>query len=383
MFENLQRELERLSRTTSISVPIESDADGYYDRECPATECMFSFKIHSDDWRDIVRDEEVFCPSCRHAAPAKSWYTTEQVEQAKEYALNKLKSGINAAMRANADASKRRQNRNSFIRITLEVKGGHDSLLVPLAAAKPMQLKTSCEGCNCRYSYIGAAYFCPSCGKNSATHTFTQTLAAIRTAANLGPTLRQTLDVDAAEIMTRTLLEKAMQDTVTSFQRLCEQLYEAKTGAAARRNAFQSLDAGSDLWEPIVKESYADMLGTADLSRLRIFFQQRHLLAHQQVWSTVTMFSEAATPAIRSGSALWSATREYSSSATSWKGSAPRSPPRCRSKDVDHGPLRARLDPDPAILARAEDASAFSVKFEPPTSMPVPAHCVLRGVFQT
>lgn len=60
-------------------------------------------------------------------------------------------------MRADADAYKRRQNRNSFIRMTLEVKGGHDTLLVPLAAAKPMQLKTTCEGCNCRYSYIGAA----------------------------------------------------------------------------------------------------------------------------------------------------------------------------------------------------------------------------------
>jgi uncharacterized Zn finger protein (UPF0148 family) len=282
MFDQLQREIERLSRTTSVSVPIEADAEGYYDKECPATECMFSFKIHGDDWRDIVRDEEVFCPSCRHAAPATSWWTTEHIERAKEYALDQMKNGINAAMRADAEASRRRQNPNSFIRITLEVKGGHDTLLLPLSAAKPMQLKTSCESCNCRYSYIGAAYFCPSCGKNSATHTFTQTLAAIRTAANLGPTLRQTLDADAAEIMTRTLLEKAMQDTVTSFQRLCEQLYEAKTGAPARRNAFQNLDAGSDLWEPIVGQPYAVLLGAADLPQLRIFFQQRHLLAHQQ-----------------------------------------------------------------------------------------------------
>lgn len=185
-------------------------------------------------------------------------------------------------MRADAAASKRQQRRNSFINITLNVKGGRDAVLVPITAAEPMRLKTICESCKCRYSYIGAAYFCPSCGKNSAIQTFTQTLATIRTAAGLEAHLRQSLDADAAEVMTRTLLEKAMQDTVMSFQRLCEQLYEAKTGAAARRNAFQNLDAGSDLWEPVVGSSFSALLGTPELCQLRIFFQQRHLLAHQQ-----------------------------------------------------------------------------------------------------
>src|SRR5438270_7567631 len=80
MFENLQRELERLSGTMQVAVPLEADPEGYADKECPSPTCLFQFKIHGDDWKAIVRDEEVFCPSCRHAAPAKSWYTTEQIE---------------------------------------------------------------------------------------------------------------------------------------------------------------------------------------------------------------------------------------------------------------------------------------------------------------
>lgn len=133
-----------------------------------------------------------------------------------------------------------------------------------------------------RYSYVGAAYFCPSCGENSASHTFTQTLNTIRTAAGLGETLRNTLGPDEAEVVIRTLLEKAIQDTVMSFQRLNEQLYKRQSGKTARRNAFQKLDAGSDLWKAEIGHAYVDLIGQAKLDHLKIYFQQRHLLAHQQ-----------------------------------------------------------------------------------------------------
>lgn len=282
MFENLQRQLQRIGETTQVSVPLEPDAEGYWDKECPNKDCLFPFKIFREDWKNIVRDEEVFCPSCRHAAPATSWFTTAQIEAAKKYAIAQLTNGLNAAMRADAAASKRNQNRNSFLSISLEVKGGRDTVLVPVAAADPMRLRTTCEYCRCRYSYVGAAYFCPSCGKNSASHTFRQTLASIRIAAGLGETLRGALGPDEGEVITRTLLEKAIQDTVTSFQRLAEQFYEVHAGKAARRNVFQNLDAGSELWKAEIGESYEALLDPTELGRLRMYYQQRHLLAHQQ-----------------------------------------------------------------------------------------------------
>jgi len=282
MFENLQKELKRLAQLQSVTVPLEADAEGYFDKECPDQNCLFQFKIHEQDWKDIVRDEEVFCPSCRHSAVATSWYTTQQIEEGREYALNTVKAGINRAMRADAAASKRRQKRNSFISLTLEVKGGHDVTLLPVAAADPMRLKTTCETCQCRYSYVGAAFFCPSCGENSASHTFEQTLTTIRAAAQLGGKLRETLDPDQAETIARSLLEKGMQDTVMSFQRLCEQLYTDPQWPKARRNAFQNLDAGADLWDQALGFRYDQLLSPTEMADLVRYFQQRHLLAHQQ-----------------------------------------------------------------------------------------------------
>lgn len=282
MFEHLQRQLRALSETTEISVPLEVDADGFLDKECPSETCLFQFKVAEEDWKNIVRDEEVFCPSCGHSANAQSWFTREQIEAAKEYALGQITNSINAAMRADAAASKRRARRNSFVSITLEATGGRDAVLLPVAAANPMRLRTTCEECECRYSYVGAAYFCPSCGKNSASHTFLQTLETIRTAAGLRAQLRQTLARDEAEVIAQTLLEKAMQDTVMSFQRVSEQFYERRTGNAAKRNAFQRLDTGSELWEAELGASYESILGVDAMNRLAIYYQQRHLLAHQQ-----------------------------------------------------------------------------------------------------
>jgi len=282
MFEHLQRKLRELSETTEISVPLEPDAEGFLDKECPSETCLFQFKVAEEDWKNIVRDEEVFCPSCGHAAHAKSWFTKEQIEGAKEYALGQITNGINAAMRADAAASKRRTKRNSFISITLEAKGGRDAVLLPVAAADPMRLRTTCEECGCRYSYVGAAYFCPSCGNNSASHTFSQTLETIRIAAGLGAKLREALGRDQAEMMAQSLLEKAIQDAVMSFQRVSEQFYERRTGRAPKRNAFQRLDIGSNLWKAELGVTYTDIVGTEAMERLAIYYQQRHLLAHQQ-----------------------------------------------------------------------------------------------------
>jgi hypothetical protein len=282
MFNNLQRHLRTLQNLKEIAVPLETDAEGYADKECPAELCLFGFKVHADDWKGIVESDEVFCPSCRHAGPARNWFTRKQVEGAHKYARGKLANGLNSAMRADAAASKRSRRRGSFISITLDVKGGRDAVLLPVAAAEPMRLRTVCENCGCRYSYVGAAYFCPSCGQNSASHTFFQTLASTKKAAGLGPILRQSLDVDDAEVMIRTLLEKAIQDTVMSFQRLSEQLYERRAGKNAPRNAFQNLDIGSELWKAELGVSYSQLIEPGALDRLRVFYQQRHLLAHQQ-----------------------------------------------------------------------------------------------------
>jgi hypothetical protein len=105
----------------------------------------------------------------------------------------------------------------------------------------------------------------------------------LRAAAGTGDVLRKSLDADQAEVLIRSLLEKGVQDAVMSFQRLCEQIYAGFPAApAARRNAFQSLSDSSALWAEATGRSFDEMLTPDEMQKLRVYFQQRHLLAHRQ-----------------------------------------------------------------------------------------------------
>jgi hypothetical protein len=280
VFENLLRELKRLeSVKTEVSLPL--DENGYLDRECPAPECQFQFKILVEDWKNICRDEEVFCPMCRHAAPAKSWFTTEQVDKINNTARSVIGTAIGQAMKADADAWNRRQSPNSFIQITMSVKANAPPLVLPISAADPMRQKATCTQCHCRYSYIGSAFFCPSCGENSAEQTFTQSVNAIRIAVSSDDKIRSIMDRDDAEVAIRLLREKGINDAVMAFQRLVERLYARILGAPpARRNVFQRLDEGDRLRQSAGRQPYSAFLTTTELAKLTVYFQQRHLLSH-------------------------------------------------------------------------------------------------------
>lgn len=282
MFEHLLRELNSLSGT-GISVSIPADADGYLDRECPNELCLFGFKVECEDWRDKVTEDSAFCPMCRHQAPKRSWFTTEQIEFLQESAKAHLDRRLGEAMRADARAVNAAQRPGQFITMRVTVKDAPEPLVVPLQAAEPMRQRASCEACGCRYSYIGSAFFCPCCGHNSAVGTFQQTLAGVRLAATSAAQLRAALPVDDAEIIALQLREKGMSDVVTALQRLGERLWEMLPGTApAPRNVFQRLDDASQLWLGATGKDFSAFLAPDDMQRLRRGYQRRHLLAHAQ-----------------------------------------------------------------------------------------------------
>ena len=286
MFDNLIRALRELEGTQEVSVTLKSepDSEGSIDKECPNKECLFSFKVHLDDWKNICRDEAVFCPACGHDAPAKSWWTTEQVEWARKAALGQVTDRLDAAMERDARDWNRRQPRNAFLKITLSVTKKFETVLLPVGATEPMRLKVTCNRCQCRFSVIGSAYFCPSCGVSSADHVFGQSLDKIEAALNALPLIRTSLnDPDGAENMVNLLIESSIVQAVMAFQRFIEALWSRVPNApAARRNVFQSLSDGSALWEKATGKSYDALLEAHERKALTRYFQQRHLLAHRE-----------------------------------------------------------------------------------------------------
>jgi hypothetical protein len=190
---------------------------------------------------------------------------------------------IDEAMEADASEWNQRQRRNAFIKITMNVSKAPREVILPVSAADPMRLKISCEKCACQYAVVGSAFFCPACGTSAAEHVFRQSLSAVRASVASLPAVRASVsDADTAENLCRLILEAGLQNVVMAFQRFAEALYErhSRTHKKPRRNAFQNLDEGSDLWKEAFGTKYDVHLSEIDLSALNIFFQQRHLLAH-------------------------------------------------------------------------------------------------------
>lgn len=63
---------------------------------------------------------------------------------------------------------------------------------------------------------------------------------------------------------------------------VAEALFGAASDKPIKRNTFQSIERGSLLWRKATGTGYADYLADDEMRELRLFFQQRHLLAHTQ-----------------------------------------------------------------------------------------------------
>jgi len=286
MFENILRELQRVNGA-KVSVPIEADEEGYLDKECSSESCRFTFKVKEEDWRNLFKDEAVYCPLCRHEANADSWWTTEQLEHAKKQAMKVLESRIGRALDTDAREFNRKQPRNSFIKMSMKVSGFKPyPLLLPIPAKELMERKIQCDKCGARYSVIGSAYFCPCCGHNSVERTFDDSVEKIL--AKIGNTeiIRKAFAEigkgDEGEVTVRSLIESALSDGVTAFQRLSEELYSKMPSTPpAPFNVFQRIEHGSRQWKDACGKGYEDWLDSAEMKELNLLFQRRHLLAHK------------------------------------------------------------------------------------------------------
>ncbi len=282
MFDDLIGDLRRLERGVSISVSLPSDADGYDEKECPSAECRARFKIHGDDWSHLASDEVVYCPLCRSEADSEQWFTPEQVEYAQRVAMEEMDRRIGGALEQGVRSANRRAPRDGLLSFSFEYKPGRRTYVAPLGASGVLEQRSTCESCGCRYASVGAAFFCPACGHNSAPSTLGSTISTIRGSLDLIPRLGEMVDRDAAADLARGIAENGMVKIVTAFQRYAEAMYERlpEPKEQAAVNAFQRLADGSRLWSVATHRTYEDVLGAADLAELGRYFQQRHLLVH-------------------------------------------------------------------------------------------------------
>lgn len=268
----------------SIPVTLQSDENGYFDRECPNENCLYQFKIKLKDWEDKVSDEEVHCPMCGHVDTSDKWWTQDQLEQIQEIAANYAMNYIQAELDKSFRSLERSTRSNKFFKITYKPGKRVSFINNPIGQMPEWEQEIACEKCGTTYSVIGSAYFCPCCGYNSASSSFSESLDTIQkmldSVDQMKALFSEKYDNDKAETMCRSMIEGSLGDCVSAFQKFAERRYTEITGKSARVNDFQIIEKGNNLFRSAVGYGYEKWLSEYELSMLKLYFQRRHLFEH-------------------------------------------------------------------------------------------------------
>ena len=268
----------------SIPVTLHSDEKGYFDRECPNEDCLYTFKILMKDWEEKVSDDEVHCPLCGHVDTFDKWWTQDQLEKMQEIAASWAMNYIQGELDKSFKKLARSTRNNKFIRITYKPGRRVTFINNPIGQREEWETEICCEKCGTHYSVIGSAYFCPCCGFNSAVNSFNDSLDSIEKMLESLPEMKDMLtdkyNADSAETMCRSMLESSIGDMVSAFQKFASCKYDELSGKTSRVNDFQIVDKGSKLFEEETGKKYSDWLSAGELAFMELMFQRRHLLEH-------------------------------------------------------------------------------------------------------
>lgn len=268
----------------SIPITIHSDEKGYFDRECPNEDCRYTFKILMKDWEEKVSDDEIHCPMCGHVDTSDKWWTQDQIEKMQEiatsYAMNYIQDELDNSFKKLARSTRN----NKFIHITYKPSHRITFINNPIGQREEWETEIRCEKCGTHYSVIGSAYFCPTCGFNSAVNSFIDSLDSIekmlQSLREMKDMLTEKYNADSAETICRTLIESSIGDMVSAFQKFASCKYDEMSRKTSRVNDFQIVNKGSNLFEEKTGKRYNDWLSREELDFMELMFQRRHLLEH-------------------------------------------------------------------------------------------------------
>ena len=225
---------------------------------------------------------------CRFEAHSSHWNTPEQSAYHQAAATAHVQRTMRNALERDVRGFNSKQRKNNFINVSMSYRPSRAVVAMPASAAAAMTQEFKCVECQCRYSSIGTAYFCPACGYNNVVETFSKSLETIQKTIDSIPALRQVLtdtqDENSAQNIIRHVLENSLCKIVSTFQKYAETRFCNLPNANQfnlRHNLFQRLDESNALWQKATSTGYIDILSDAEYRRLGMYFQQRHLLEHQ------------------------------------------------------------------------------------------------------
>jgi hypothetical protein len=275
-----------------ISVPLKPDEENMLGRQCPKKECLRYFKVKVADYTTFMGDE-LFCPYCGKTDHPDSFLTQDQLEYAKSMALVEVLEPLLQELKS----LEMKPERQALL--SLGIKVDIKDLRVKQYFEKESRRSVTCENCGRGYSIYGVSYYCPFCGPRSPIAVYRENIETIRNILSLSNRLSDDRDLVQSgkvrelteEGIFDTLVEGALDKTVTAFETYCKSRYASEMVKRHQNsshedwleragNKFQNLDRAEELLNDDLRYSICAQLSDDEKKAVRKGLQTRHVLIH-------------------------------------------------------------------------------------------------------
>ncbi|KAB2941877.1 MAG: hypothetical protein MPEBLZ_02167 [Candidatus Methanoperedens nitroreducens] len=255
-----------------ISIPIPLDENGYIGRECPQSDCEGYFKIISGT--GLKGDPLFHCPYCGYKANQKQFWTKEQIEYAKSFAINQITGALLKDLKS---MEFEHRSQGSFgIGISLKVTGKPHA--IRYYREKKLETEIVCDRCTLRYAIYGVFAFCPDCGTHNSLQILEKNLELAEKEIVLSTTVQAELSA--------CLIADALENMVSAFDGFGREILRVYASLAtapdkAENLSFQNLIRAQKRIQEIFDFDFAFGLTDSEWELACRCFQKRHLLAHK------------------------------------------------------------------------------------------------------
>lgn len=256
-----------------FEIELSTDEDGFVGRECPEPDCEGYFKIIPGTG---LKGEDLpcSCPYCGISKPMDHFWTKDQVEYAKSFAMREVSNMIHKELKKSEFEIKPKGGFGIGLSLKVQQKG---SFPIRYYQEKELETTVICDNCSCHYAVYGVYVLCPDCGKRNS-------FGILRMNHEI---IKKTLDLskEAEKEVAEHLIWNALEDCVSTFdgygREFCRTFaYKSNNEEKAKNIRFQDLEKANQRVKSFFGLDMSTSVSREDWQFVLTGFQKRHLISH-------------------------------------------------------------------------------------------------------
>lgn len=281
-----------------LSLPLPRSPKGRFQRYCPSADCVPRRFQLSDPppEQTVAREHQVLlrrqprrpgvtCPYCGNDSDDQSFTAPEDVEAAKQHIAWAAGQDLQDHLEQFARGFNQRMGRNSFVKISMDVKRNHQPK--PHVWREDLLRGLTCDLCGREYGVYAIALFCPDCGGRNVHVHFQRELELIH--KQLG--ISENASTQGDDELAYRILGNAHEDVLTALETYLKTLFifllrrcapekrEALEKDARRGNPFQQVDRATALYGQLGSDPFR-VLSQEDREFMVVHIKKRHVIGH-------------------------------------------------------------------------------------------------------